>query len=126
MRGLKEKQPNYIINKNWPTPVYSYKERLLFLKLPSLYYRGYCGDVIITFNLIHCYLILDSSLFFTLSHTFTREHQFILYKSGCTRDARHHVFCHRVNNKWNSLPQKILDTTNTNTFKQHFDKCIIC
>ena len=98
-----------------------YEERLLFLKLPSLYYRRYRGDMIMTFNLIHHHLHLDSSLFFTKSQTSTRGHQFKLYKPQCTRDVRCHAFSHRVINKWNSLPPDIVQTTNTNLFKQKFD-----
>ena len=51
-----------------------YEERLLFLKIPSLYYRRYRGDMIMTFNLIHHHFNLDPSLFFTPSYTFTRGH----------------------------------------------------
>ena len=60
-------------------------------------------------------------MFFTSSHTFTRGHQFRLYKPCCTRDTRQHVFSHRVINQWNSLPQEIVNASNTNTFKQLFD-----
>ena len=99
-----------------------YEERLLFLKLQSLYYRRYHGDMIITFNLINHHLNLDSSLF-APHHIYmsTRGHQFKLYKSSCFREVRHHVFSHRVINQWNSLPQETANVTNTNTFKQHFD-----
>ena len=76
-----------------------YEDRFLFLKLPSLYYRRYCGDMIMTFNLIHYHFNLDPSLFFTPSHTFTRGHQFTLYKPCCIRDIRHHVFSHRIINQ---------------------------
>ena len=77
--------------------------------------------MIMAFNLIHHHFSLDPSLFFTPSHTFTRGHQFTLYKPCCTRDIRHRVFSHRIINQWNSLPQEIVNATNMNTFKQLFD-----
>ena len=71
--------------------------------------------MIMTFNLIHHHLNLDSSLFFTPSHTSTRGHQFKLYKPRCSRDVYHHVFSHRIINQWNSLPQETVNAANTNT-----------
>ena len=77
--------------------------------------------MITTFNLIHHYLNLDSSLFFTLSSTVTRRHQFKLYKPRCTREVHYHMFSHRIINQWNSLPEDIVKASNSTMFKKLFD-----
>ena len=98
-----------------------YEERLSLLQLPSLFYRRFRGDMITTFNLIHHYLNLDSSLFFTLSSTATRGHQFKLYKPRSTREVRFHMFSNRIINQWNSLPDDIVNARNPTMFKKLFD-----
>ena len=77
--------------------------------------------MIIMLNLIHCHLIE-----FTLTFVFTPSPG--LYHRTPIQILQVAVpglftimFCHRAINQWNSLPQQIINTTNTNTFKQHFD-----
>ena len=100
-----------------------YEERLSLLKLPSLYYRRFRGDMLTTFNLFHHYLDIDSSLFFTLSSTTTRGHPFKLYKPICNREVRYHMFSHRIVYQWNSLPKDVVKATNQTMFKKLFNFC---
>jgi len=77
--------------------------------------------MITTFKLINHYLNLDVSLFFAPSNAPTRGHHCKLYKSRCSRDVRYHMFSHRIINQWNSLPEGVVEVTNTSLFKNILD-----
>ena len=82
----------------------SYEERLQHLGLPSLKYRRFHGDMIMTYNLLHGHLDIDESLFFTRSWNTTRGHIYKLFKSSAVKEIRQRFFSQRVESEWNSLP----------------------
>ena len=60
----------------------SYAERLTLLSLPSLQYRRLRGDLIFLYKVLNNYFTSDFSDLYTYSTiTFTRGHQFKLFKN---------------------------------------------
>jgi len=43
-------------------------------------------------------------------------------KVRCHLDLRHHIFSCRVIDRWNSLPQNVIDSSRVNCFKNALDK----
>jgi len=66
----------------------SYEEQLRHLKLPSLKYRQYRGDMITTYNIMQGNLNLNKTLFFTCSWSNTRGHPYKLFKPFSTNTVR--------------------------------------
>ena len=104
----------------------NYEERLSHLKLPTLKYRRLRGDMILTFNLFNNG---DNEVMGKLlklhkgtNNIQTRGHNKKLIKDHFRLDIRKHSFSQRITNTWNSLPAYIVNATDTNTFKNLFDK----
>ena len=56
--------------------------------------------------------------FFTLSSVInTRGHSAKVLKNHCSLDLRPFFFSERVIDRWNSLPQHVIDSTSINAFK---------
>ena len=51
-----------------------------------------------------------------------RGHTIKLYKGRSQLDIRKHFFSNRVVNKWNSLPQMVIDAESVNAFKNSIYK----
>ena len=104
----------------------SYKERLKNLKLPTLMYRRYRGDMIETFKLTHgLYDENVSQNFLSTRITTQREsraHQYSLHKENCKKDIRKFFFKNRVTDQWNNLPTSIINAPSLNCFKRRLDK----
>ena len=98
-----------------------YAERLRLLGLPSLYYRRRRGDMITVFQLLHGGVDLDPALFFTLSSTSTRGHQWKISKPEAVTRIRRNSFAVRVVNDWNALPNHVVSAATVNQFKARLD-----
>ena len=103
-----------------------YSERLKKLKLPTLVYCRTRSDM------IKCYKILNSIYNtkvenFRLSESiqnrpYTRGHHLkLFYRRPCTNQGKF-SFTNRVVELWNSLPQSIVESCNTDTFKNRLDR----
>ena len=100
-----------------------YEERLKQLHLYSLYCRRQRGDLIETFKILKNFLNVDSSNFFTLSSTtFTRGHDFKLFKSRSKLLVRSNFFTNRIINQWNSLPPSVINAPSISVFKNRLDQ----
>ena len=103
----------------------SYMERLRALKLPTLAYRRYRGDMIEMFKLTHG--LYDEDVvegFLELQPSRSRGHPYSVYKRGFDKslDLRMYSFKPRVTEQWNNLPKEVVMATNINTFKNRLDK----
>jgi len=100
-----------------------YSERLRQLKLPSLVYRRKRGDMIETFKILHSHYDNNSAPYLTASTvTFTRSHNYKLFKSHCNTNTRKFSFCNRIVDDWNALPLDTVNCNSINSFKNHLDK----
>ena len=101
----------------------SYKERLIYLKLPTLKFRRMRGDMIEVFKI--------------LTNRYEREitpdlvkSEFVITRGNCLKlqmersryDLRKFSFTSRIVSIWNSLPDEIVTATSTNIFKNRLDK----
>ena len=106
----------------------TYKQRLETIKLPTLQYRRYCGDMIETYKMLHG--LYDKEAIHDFLHFQPndsrgynfRGHMLILYKEGYKRDVRKYSFKCRVTDQWNNLPNVVVDAPSLNTFKNQLDK----
>ena len=101
----------------------SCKERLQHLKLPLLTYRRSRGDLIEAFKIFHHYSS-DPSEVLHLHHSSssTRGHPFKLHNDRNLTSLRSNSFSQRIVNNWNSLPDNIINSPSTNTFKNRLDE----
>ena len=100
-----------------------YKERLIYLKVPTLKFRRLRGDMIEVFKILNSYY--DESCVPNLPRNFdtrTRGNSFKLLHTRSKLDIRKFSFCSRVVGFWNSLPDYIVKVTSLNSFKNGLDK----
>ena len=101
----------------------SYEKRLKKLKLPSLEYRRFRGDLIEVFKITHD--LYDPS---TINHLLplfdnnrTRGHKFKLKKIACKSRLVQNFFSNRIVNVWNNLGEDIVNRESLNSFKNDID-----
>ena len=101
-----------------------YEERLAKLKLPSLEYRRFRGDLIETYKFAH--KIYDntpvSSLFNFRGESRLRGHEYTLIKNSTRKCQYQNFFTNRVCNAWNSLPEDTVNAKSINSFKNKIDQ----
>ena len=89
----------------------------------SLYCRWQLSDLIETYKIINNQYLTNLDIIFTrASGGTTRGHTFKLFKPRVNTTIRQHFFNSRVINYWNNLPQDIVSTKLTPTFKLKLDK----
>ena len=106
-----------------------YESRLRELGLYSLYCRRQRGDLIEVYKLLHGYYDADWSRYFTLSSVHsTRGHCMKLFKKQSRLMLRSNFFTQRVISTWqrvistwNSLPDEVVLSPTTSTFKASLD-----
>jgi len=101
----------------------SYRDRLTFLKLPTLKYRRLRGDMIELFKILSGFY--DTKVVPSLERNVdsrTRGNAFKLKVVRCKYDVRKFSFCNRVVNIWNSLPDYVVLSNSVNVFKNNLDK----
>ena len=65
--------------------------------------------------------------FFKLAESVpTRGHTLKLMKGHCKKDVRLHFSSNRVINRWNKLPQEVVDAPSVNAFKNGLDRLRKC
>jgi hypothetical protein len=64
---------------------------------------------------------VQSSTFFKRREGVTRGHSIKLFKPGCQKDVLKFSFGHRSVEKWNKLPQHVVNSTTVNGFKRNID-----
>ena len=101
-----------------------YEERLRRIKLPSLEFRRFRGDLIETYKIAHNLYDKNSvnSLLNFRSKSRLRGHQFTIIKNSTKKYSYQHFFTNRVCNAWNSLPEDIANAKSLNSFKNKIDK----
>ena len=102
----------------------NYKERLEYLKLSTLQYRRYRGDMIEMFKITHG--IYDNECLNNFVKYSNDQYRFsfrrhCIVKEKFKKDIRKCYFKLRVADQWNNLPEKIVNAENLNTFKARLD-----
>ena len=101
----------------------NYEARLKVLGLSSVEERQTRGDLIQVFKLIKGFDNLDYREFFQLAdHSRTRGHRFKITKVRSKLEIRRNFFSQRVVNKWNELPQYVVEAESLNAFKNRLDR----
>ena len=101
----------------------SYKDRLIYLNLPSIKYRQLRNDLIQTFKLMHGIDNIDSNNIFSINeYDKTRNSTMKLYKLQSRSLIRSNYFSNRVNNTWNKLNESTKMSKDINTFKRNIDQ----
>ena len=100
-----------------------YQERLKQLKMPSMHYRRERGDMITVYQILTKKIRLDSSDLFRLApeSARTRGHTKKLLKPTANKMIRQRFFSQRVVSTWNALPDEVVTSESTNTFKSRLD-----
>ena len=103
---------------------FPYEERLIRIKLPSLEFRRFRGDLIETYKIAHNLYDKNSvnSLLNFRSKSRLRGHQYTIIKNSTKKYSYQHFFTNRVCNAWNSLPEDIANAKSLNIFKNKIDK----
>ena len=102
----------------------SYEERLIYLKLPSLEFRRFRGDLIDTYKITHSiYDKTSTKSLFTYSNQDSglRGHNYKLEKVRTNKSAYRSFFTNRIVNVWNRLPEDIVNSPTLSTFKNKID-----
>jgi hypothetical protein len=94
------------------------------LKLPSLEFRRFRGDLIEVYKILHnLYDPATTSSLLTLSDVdCTRGHNLKLNKPHIKSRQFQKFFTNRVISAWNALPADTVNCKSLNTFKNHIDK----
>ena len=103
----------------------SYENRLKALKLPTLAYRRYRGDMLEMWKLTHGKYDEDViEGFLDLQTSRARGHPYTVYKRALRKnlDVRTFSFKIRVRDQWNNLPEKVVMSDTADTFKNRLDK----
>ena len=89
----------------------SYETRLDRLKLCTLEERPNRADLLEVFNMYKGMSLLPFHQFFRNSTVVTtRGHSAKIAKVGCHLDLRHYFFSNRVIDRWNQLPQTVIES----------------
>jgi hypothetical protein len=99
-----------------------YEERLKILQIPSMVYRRARGDMIEMYKYTHGKYAVDTPWIVYTSSTRTRGHSFKVEKHHCNLDLRKFAFSYRIVDKWNALPESVVEAPSVNAFKQRLDK----
>ena len=89
----------------------TYEDRLRELKLPTLCYRRYRGDMIEIFKITHGFydnLVPENFLNLKENKVNTRGHTYKIDKKGCRLNIRLNSFRFRTVDQWNTLPNMLL------------------
>ena len=100
-----------------------YQHRLEALKLPTLQYRRYRGDMIEMFKRFHGYydeMAINDFIGFGSKNS--GEQRYHTNKDRFKKDVRRFSFKCRVTEQWNHLPKAGVDAPTLNTFKNRLDR----
>ena len=95
---------------------------MIALNLMTLEDRRIRGDIIETFKIIKGFTNIDSTQFFNVQASDRlRGHSLKLTKPRCNTQLRQHFFSQRVIQRWNNLPQYVINADSVNEFKNKLD-----
>jgi len=100
----------------WNIP---YSERLTKLNLQTLETRREIIDLKFCYSVLH--QNINTSLTTKFSYNYdgrTRGHNLKLFKQRCNIDKTKYFFTNRVVDKWNSLPEHIVNSTSITAFNK--------
>jgi hypothetical protein len=101
----------------------SYKDRLIYLDIPTLSYRRIRGDMIevykILTNKVDSAAVPNLQLY---NCTKTRGNVLKLSTSRTKYDLRKYFFSVRITSVWNSLPNEVVNAETVNIFKNALDR----
>ena len=101
----------------------SYEERLKELDMYSVERRYLRGDMIEVYKMCNGLDKVDLNNYFTLSQDhITRGHGKKLKKFSCRLDLRKYSYSHRIIDKWNELPEDVVNSSSLEIFKKRLDK----
>ena len=101
----------------------SYEERLVKLGLTTLEKRRERGDMIEVFKIMTSRERIAKEQFFHLAENRhgLRGNTMKIRKDRSRLEIRKNFFSQRIVNAWNSLPQRVVDATSVNSFKNRLD-----
>ena len=100
-----------------------YEDRLRKLKLPTLAYRRYRGDMIEAWKMTHEKYDEDAlGSILEYKNGPCRSHPFGVYKQQFKHDFRNNSFRLRTTDQWNNLPAVVVTANSVNSFKNRLDK----
>ena len=95
-----------------------YHTRLAQLGLWTLEERRHRADLLEVFRMYKGLSLTPFCRYFRLSHVNnTKGHSAKFLKNRCSLDLRRFFFSERVIDRWNSLPQHVIDSASINAFK---------
>ena len=100
----------------------SYEERLQRLSLSTLMYRRNRMDMIQVFKIVQNIDDISMNGLFEFSDTQTRGNSMKLKKPRALKTFRMNSFCVRTSNKWNALPNDIVNSKTVLCFKTAYDR----
>ena len=101
----------------------SYRDRLIYLSLPTLVYRRHRGDMIEVFKILNEKYDPDTAPKLNLSKNIsTRGNSLKLQIERTKYDRRKFSFCTRAASVWNSLSEEVIQANTLNSFKNRLDK----
>ena len=104
----------------------SYEDRLKELNMFTFRNRLIRGDMIQVYRMFAGLDKIDISKFLTMGQNITtRGHNKSLRKFNCNLDLLKYSFSFRVVDKWNKLPQHIIDSSSLAIFKNRLDKYLM-
>ena len=96
----------------------SYKDRLIYLGLPSLEYRRRRAEMLQVFKILHNYDRVSTKDLLKLSnYSRTRGHNLKLQKQTVKSKIRKNSFSIRVVDTWNNLPYDVVNADCVNSLK---------
>ena len=101
----------------------SYEDRLKALGMNSHEKRRLRGDLIETYKILTGKEKIDMEGFFQFADRDhgLRGHGLKLFVQRARTETRRRFFSHRVVSEWNRLPQRVVEATSTNCFKNRLD-----
>ena len=96
----------------WHQP---YTDRLVFLKLPSLQYRRWTGDLILMYKITHGLTGIGRSIFIFKIHFPPPEVIYVKFSSVLYTTMLELNFSRRIVIMWNNLPSDIIEATSVNS-----------
>ncbi|MEW8547692.1 MAG: reverse transcriptase family protein, partial [Candidatus Thiodiazotropha sp.] len=100
----------------------SYTQRIKALNLPTLLYRRQRYDLIQIYKIVHHIDDIEPTKLFSFNDNITRGHIFRIYKPSVKKTLRKNVFPVRCIDAWNELPEEIVTSQSTLSFKSSLDK----
>ena len=94
------------------------------LRLPTLSYRRYRGDMIEVFKITHGLYYGDVTAGFLQEQkdSITRGHKYSLFKRQSNLNMRKFSFANRVVDQWNNLPDSVVHAKTVQSFESRLDK----